>query len=246
MLLSLEGVRKCRQQGDREVVVLDDAWLAVDEGDHLGVWAGRRSGKSTLLQLAAGIQFADSGVVRFEGRNLADLADRERAQLRRSRISYVPSSLDRWTDSWSRRVAEHVSVPLVAAGWSGQEAVARAWKVLKQVGAERCGDMRLGDLSLGESTRVGIARALISGPRLLLVDEPGGTPSPTEQDEIGALLREIGRDPSVALVVASEEPALLRGATQIVSLSVGRLLTSERRGEVVDFPRAARRRGSRA
>jgi predicted ABC-type transport system involved in lysophospholipase L1 biosynthesis ATPase subunit len=239
-LLSLEGVGKRYRQGRREVVVLDDVWLEVDASDHVGVLAERRGGKSTLLRLAAGIELADTGVVRFRGRDLAKLSRIERARLLRDEIGFVATSLDGWDGSRGMRVVEHVAVPLLADGWNGREAVQMARPVLERVGAEHCADLRPSELSLGERTRVAIARALIREPGLLLVDEPAATPSPGEQDEIRGLLRSVGRASEVTLIVASEEPAVLRGARRMMSLSDGRVLTTDRLGTVVAFPDAGR------
>lgn len=245
-LLSFEGAGKRYRHGRREVMVLDDVWLEVYAGDHVALWGERRAGKSTLLHLAAGIQLADTGIVRFAGRDLAELPAIERTQLLRDEIGFVPTSLDRWDGSRGMRVVEHVAVPLLADGWTGREAVAMARPMLEQVGAAHCADVQLGELSLGERTHVGIARGLIRQPRLLLVDEPAATSSPGEQDEIRDLLRSLGRTKELTLVVASEEPAVLLGAGRVVSLSGGRVRTSDRSGTVVAFPEPGGRRESPA
>ena len=235
-LLSFEGVGKRYRYGRREVVVLDDVWLEVDAGDHLAVWAGRRAGKSTLLRVAAGIELADTGVVRFDGRILAELPRIARERLLRDEIGVVATSLDGWDGGRLTRVVEYLAVSLLADGWTSRHAAARARAVLERVGAAQCADLRPGELSLGERTRVAIARGLIQEPRLLLVDEPAATPSPGEQGEIRDLLRSLGRSGELTLIVASEEPAILRGARRVVSLSDGRVLTADRPGAVVAFP----------
>jgi predicted ABC-type transport system involved in lysophospholipase L1 biosynthesis ATPase subunit len=241
-LLSFEGVCKSYRQGRREVVVLEDVCFEVEAGDHVALLAERRAGRSTLLRLAAGIELADKGVVRFQGRNLAELAAVQRARLLREEIGFVATSPATWDGTRSARVVEHVATPLLADGWTGREAVATARSVLESVGAGHCADLRPGDLSLGELTRVAIGRGLIRGPRLLLVDEPAATLSPHEQDEVRDLLRTIGSGSELTLMVASEDPALLRGAGRVMSLSDGRVLTAERPGTLVTFPDARQRK----
>jgi ABC-type lipoprotein export system ATPase subunit len=243
-LLSFEGVGKRYRDGRREVLVLSDVWLEVNPGDHVGIWGERRSGKSTLLSIAAGIELADTGVVRFDGSDVAKLSKVERERLLRDQIAFVSPSLDGWDATRHMRVVENVAVPLLAHGWSSRDAIALARSVLERVGAPQCADMRPRELSLGERTRVAIARGLIREPRLMLVDEPAATSSPGEQDEIRGLLSSIAQTTELTLVVASEEPSVLRGARRVVSLSDGRVLTTDRAGTVVTFPGAERRRES--
>ncbi len=241
-LVSFEGASKRYRQTPRETVAVDDAWLEICGGEHVAIWGGRRSGKSTLLRLAAGIELADAGVVRFDGRDLATMSAVARTQLLRGQIGFVATHLDESLGNRNVRVGEHVAVPLLADGWNPREALGIARAALETVGAASCADLRPAELSLGERTRVAIARGLVRNPRLLLVDEPAGTTSPGEQDEIRDLLRSLGKANELTLVVASEEPAVLRGAGRVVSLSDGRVLTSDRRGKVVTFPEAAQSR----
>ena len=245
-LISFEGVGKRYRYGRREVVVLDDVWLEVDAGHHVSVLAGRRAGKSTLLRVAGGIELADTGVVRFDGRDLAALPANERTRLLRDDIGFVATSMDGWDGDRRMRVEEHVAVPLLADGWTNREALAAARTALERVSAAPCADLRPPELSLGERTRVAIARGLVREPRLLLVDEPAGTSSPGEQDEIRELLHSLRGENGLTLMVASEDPAALLGAGRMMSLSDGRVLTTDRPGEVVPFPDANRRRESPA
>ena len=103
-LLAFEGVSKrYLDLGVHEHVVLDDVSFELEAGTSAGIWGLRRSGKSTLLRIAAGIELPDAGVVRFEGRDITKLSDRERARLVRTQIGLAPSS---WREtatcaSWS-------------------------------------------------------------------------------------------------------------------------------------------------
>lgn len=243
-LLSFEGVSKHYGHGRGKVVVLDNVWLDVEAGDYVAVWGERRSGKSTLLSVAAGITRVDAGVVRFDGHDLAQLPEAGRARLLRDEIGFVPTPFDDSPGSRRMRVLEYVSTPLLADGLSTREANAMVWPMLERVDARHCADLRPRELSLGERTRVAIARGLIRQPRLLLVDEPAATPSPREQDQILALLRWIGGASDLTLIVASEEPAVLHGARRGISLSDGEALVVDRSATVVPFPAAGRRRQS--
>jgi ABC-type lipoprotein export system ATPase subunit len=248
-LLSFEGVSKRYRQGRREVLVLDDVWLELAEGDFVGLWGARRSGKSTLLRLAAGIEPPDAGLVRFAGRDLAALSGRERARTLRREIGYVATAFELarvWEASRGERVVDYVSIPLIGDGWEPRRAVAEARRRLGELGVAHAADAHAGELSAGERTCAALARALVRDPRLLIVDEPAIAPSPEERDSIRELLRRLAERPSLTVMVASEDVGSLRGARRVLSVGDGRVLSSERAGQVVAFPgeQGARRKSS--
>jgi putative ABC transport system ATP-binding protein len=240
-LLAFEGVSKrYLDLGVHEHVVLDDVSFEIEAGTSAGIWGVRRSGKSTLLRIAAGIELPDAGVVLFEGRDITRLSDRERARLVRTQIGLAPSS---WRETRNVRVVEHVALPLLSNSASMREASVKARAVLERVGATGRADAPIFELSPGERTRVAIARALVRDPALLLVDEPALTPSPTERDELYALLRSLAGERGLTLVVASEDLAAIRTARQAMTISDGTLRSSQRAGRVVPFPEDRAQRG---
>ncbi len=236
-LLSLEQVSKRHRCGRREVVVLGDVSLDVDSGDFIGIWGAPRSGKSSLLRLAAGIEDPDSGRVRFEGRELARLSTRERALLLRHSIGYVAAPLDAaaWNAGRCDRVLDHIAEPLLGDRRRPSETKIAARHALERVGASGCIHASTNELSLGERTRVSLARAIVREPRLLLVDEPALMPSPGERDEIRLLLRSLADD-DMTLIVTSQDTTALRGVPRMLSVGDGRLLSTDHPGIVVPFP----------
>ncbi len=243
-LLSLEEVSKRHRSGRREVVVLGDVSLEVDDGDFVGIWGAPRSGKSSLLRLAAGIEEPDGGRICFDGRDLAQLSTRERALLLRRSIGYVATPLDAasWNAGRCDRVLDHVAEPLLGDRRRPSETRIAGRQALERVGASDCVHASTRELSIGERTRVSLARAIVRDPRLLLVDEPALMPSPRERDEIRQLLRSLTAEGNVTLIVASQDTSALRGASRLFSVGDGRLLSTDRAGTVVPFPqeRAAR------
>jgi len=240
-LLSFEEVSKrYLDLGVREHVVLDAVSFEIEAGTSVGIWGPRRSGKSTLLRLAAGIELPDAGAVRFEGRDITRFSDRERARLMRTKIGLAPSS---WRETRNVRAVEHVALPLLSAGASMREASIRARVTIERVGATSRADAQLFELSPGERTRIAIARGLVRDPALLLVDEPALTPSPTERDELYALLRSLAGERGLTVVVASEELAAVRTARHAMTISDGSVRTSQRAGRVVPFPEGRAQRG---
>jgi ABC-type methionine transport system ATPase subunit len=248
-LLSFEGVSKRYRQGRRDVLVLDDVWLELDEDDFVGVWGARRAGKSTLLRLAAGIEPPDAGRVRFGGRDLASLSGRERARTLRREIGYVSTAFEMahaWQAGRGERVVDYVTIPLIGDGWEPRRAATEARRRLSGLGVGDVADARASELSAGERICAALARALVRDPRLLIVDEPAIPPSPEERDSIRELLRGLSERPGLTLVVASEDVGSLRGAGRVLSVGDGRVLSSERAGQVVAFPgeQSVRRKSS--
>lgn len=234
-LLAFEGVSKhVVDSGGRSTTILDRVTFEVEPGDSVGVWGMRRSGKSTLLRIAAGVELPTSGVVRFEGRDLTRMSRREVAQLLRRKIGLAPME---WHATRNERVVDYVALPALSDGATLHAAQIAARAVLERVGVTSRADARMSELSPGEHTRVSIARALVRSPVLVLVDEPAATPSPGDRDEIYALLRGLAKDPEMTLVVASEDVAAIRTARRALTLSDGELRSSDRPGQVVRFPR---------
>jgi predicted ABC-type transport system involved in lysophospholipase L1 biosynthesis ATPase subunit len=233
-LLTFENVTQhAPDLGGRPVSLLDAVSFELDAGDSVGVWGMRRSGKSTLLRIAAGVELPDSGIVRFDGRDLTRMSRGQIAQLLRTRIGFA--SMD-WHATRNEVVVDHTALPVLSLGASLRAAQIAAREVLERVGVTSRADTRMAELSPGEHTRVAIARALVRNPLLLLVDEPGSTPSPGDRDEIYALLRALAKDPALTLILASEDVAAIRTARRALTLSDGELRSSDRAGKVLDFP----------
>jgi predicted ABC-type transport system involved in lysophospholipase L1 biosynthesis ATPase subunit len=237
-LLSFDRVSKRQRYGGREVIVLNGVSFEVDEGDYIGLWGAPQSGKSSLLRLAAGIELPDAGTVQFAGRDLAHVSASERAQLLRRKIGLVFSSPQEstiWEAHRGDEIVDYVAVPLIGDGRSRGFADAAAIGALERVGMVSCTNLSIHQLSLAERVRVALARALVREPSLLLVDEPAIIPSPSERDAVRDLLRALARDERLTVMVASQDPGLLRGAKRIFSVGDGRLLSGDRIAQVLPF-----------
>jgi putative ABC transport system ATP-binding protein len=233
-LLSLERVFKRYPDGRREITVLDDVSLEVDEGDFVGIWGVRRSGKSTLLQVASGKEPPDAGAVRFDGNDVTPMSPDRRAKLlRHGGMGLV--SVD-WSPERNKPVIEHVALPLLSDGMSLREAREPAWRALELVGIAGCAYMPADRVSHGERVRVALAQTLVHKPRVLLVDEPSVQLKPSEGVELYELLRSLGRDSQLAIVIASEDIAPIRRARRMFSIDAGSLRSMDRPGTLVPFP----------
>lgn len=241
-VLSLEHVTKRFPDGRGHLTVLDDVSLEVFDGEWLGVWGVRRSGKTTLLQIASGRLQPEEGSVHFDGRNLTRMSADGRARLqRRGGIGLIAGE---WRTLRNQPVVELVALPLLSDGLSLREAREPAWRALERAGIASCAYLSADRLSVGERVRVALARALVHEPRVLLVDEPAAVLRPAEAVELYALLRSLGRESRVAIVIASEDLAPLRGADRVVSIGEGQVRAMQEPGTLLQFPETQRRRRS--
>jgi ABC-type multidrug transport system ATPase subunit len=182
-LLALERVCKRHQAGRSERVVLDDVSMSMQAGELVAVLGERRSGRSTLLRIAAEIEPPDSGVVRFAGR---ELHGRKGAALGEG-IGYCSRAP---ADREAGVVLEELMLAPRIRGVRRSDAQALARAALERVGAE--------------SVRVSLAQALVLGPALLVIDEPVNAVDPPEHEGVLELLRSLADDGIAVLMSVSE------------------------------------------
>lgn len=234
MLLAFDRVSKRYRRRSREIVALNEVTFDVAEGDFLTVLGSARSGKTTLLRLAAGLLLPDSGTVRFRGRSVAEMSRSEVEHMLRHDIGCV---MEPASASLHREVVDFVAWPLVSAGVRYRTAAARARELLRHVGADDCVGAQLCELSASELTRVSLAQALMREPRLLVADEPSLALGPIERDELLELLR-AAMESGVAVLMTAGDATSVMGTTHIASLDRGRLLVEPREpAAVVELPR---------
>jgi len=204
-------------------LVLSDLSLKVARGELVALVGPSGAGKSTLLRLMAGIELPTAGRVTIAGQDVARLARRARAHLRR-RIGIVSQETLLFEDC---SVIDNVSAPALIAGERRAEAVDRARFALQRVGldAAQVGPLRCDRLSAGQRRQVVLARALANRPALLLIDEPTGIgPGPGDTRPLFEILEQFCKA-GVTAVVATREPVPAEQAPRRISLIEGRLQT---------------------
>jgi ABC-type sugar transport system ATPase subunit len=206
-LLELERVSKYYGQLD-ERVALRDVSLRIDVGEMVVVWGMRRSGRSTLLRIAAGIEAPDTGVVRFEQR---DLQTHPGATLGKG-IGYCRK---RFAASEGQLVIDQLVTGLVARGVPLSQAASRARAALERAEIASRATLTPAELDGAETVRTAIARALAFVPRLLLIDEPTIGVDLLERDAILLLLHSLAQEGIAILASTGESPGLsgARGLT---------------------------------
>lgn len=216
----MEGVSQRRVRagrGRRDRDVLHAVSFEVATAEVVAVWGRRRSGRSTLLRVAAGIELPDEGAVRFGG-----------VDLRARSMLGLPDGIGYCTTTFTRAIGDsvldHVAAPLLGGSSSVPGAEAHALAALRRVGAVACASLDPLELDHAEVTRVAIARALVTDPRLLLVDEPTAGASPArDRDAILALLRSLADRDGIAVLMTASEATDLAGADRALTLDGGEL-----------------------
>ncbi len=214
-LLAVEHVSKRYRDGQRERSVLEDVSLEVRDGELVVIYGERRSGRTTLLRIAAGIEAPDRGTVLFDQRDLAQHGEDALGE----GIGYVRKSL---RGSEEHGVLAQVAAPLLARGIPVEQARDAARAALARTGAQRCSAAAVSELSAGETVRVALARALALSPALVLIDEPAAGVELSERDGLLTQLRTLAAE-GTAVLASTGEPSELAGAHRALTLSDGRL-----------------------
>ena len=209
---------------------LSEVTFDVDAGEMLFVTGHSGAGKSTLLKLIHLSERASRGAVLFNERNLRNVRGRQVA-LHRREVGVVFQDHRLLAD---RSVADNVGLPLLLRGTARAEIGKRVRVALEKVALADLGDARPTQLSAGEQQRVGIARALVTEPRLLVADEPTGNLDPTLSAEIMALLESLP-ERGTSVLVASHDLALVkRMRKRVLVLGEGRLLDDIRAEDLAE------------
>jgi putative ABC transport system ATP-binding protein len=223
-ILSLQNVRKEYSTDGQPVRALDGVSLDVEAGQFVALVGRSGCGKSTLLNLAGAMDFPTSGSVLLDGVATSSLKDAELTKLRREKVGFIFQSFQLLH---TLTVVGNVELPLLLAGNTNARESAR--ERLRWVELEGLGERYPHQLSGGQMQRVGIARALIHGPKLLLADEPTGNLDSTTGNVILELLQRLSREQNTATVMATHSAEAAALADVVVRLRDGKVESVERR-----------------
>ena len=231
-VLELDSVTRVYGTGARAVRAVDGLSLRVSAGDVVAVAGPSGAGKTTLLQLAGAIDRPTAGWVRHRGHDLGSLSGGELTLLRRRHVGFVFQFFNLVPGLTAE---ENVALPLRLDGVPGGEARARARELLVRVGLASRGHHLPSELSGGEQQRVGIARALVSSPRLVLADEPTGNLDSETGRGVMRLLVAAARERAAAVLLVTHDERVLPLADRVLLMTDGRIHHDDSRP---DTPRA--------
>jgi putative ABC transport system ATP-binding protein len=240
-MYKLSGVTKNYQKGRSTVAALRGVDLVIEDGEWLAVQGPTGHGKSTLLQILGGLDRPSSGIVEFDGRDLAQLRETEVTNVRAQSIGFVFQTFNLIPTLSALENVEAALVPLRVGSAARRQ---RATMALEVVGL---GD-RLrhvpGELSGGQQQRVAIARALVKEPKVLLADEPTGNLDEDTRDDIIGLLETMWRERGLTMVLVTHDSSIARRAQRIGVMKNGRLGFKKSRPGQAAQVQAARTGGS--
>lgn len=218
-ILQLRGITRDFKLGAQTVHVLKGIDLDISKNEYVALMGPSGSGKSTLMNLLGCLDTPTSGSYELNGTDVSSLKDNALAEIRNSEIGFVFQTFNLLPRSTA---LENVALPLVYAGLSKEERLARAAEVLEQVGLADRMDHRPNQLSGGQRQRVAVARALVNKPALILADEPTGNLDSKTSIEIMKLFDDIQAAGNTVVLVTHEED-IAQHAKRVIRLVDGNI-----------------------
>ena len=219
-LLRVQGLKKVFRSGESDLVLFENLSFEVKCGEMLAIVGESGAGKSTLLHILSALDHASAGDVYCAQLKLNSLSADEAAEFRNRDAGFV------WQFHYllpEFTAAENVAMPLLLRGRNRTEAEPEALRWLREVGLEERAHHRSGELSGGEQQRVALARALITGPKLLLADEPTGDLDGQTAEAVFALIARLHREHQLTSIICTHNLSFARRCNRVMRLERGRV-----------------------
>ena len=217
-MIHLKNIFKWVNQGSNRVFLLRDINLNINEGEFVSIMGPSGSGKSTLLNVIGMLDNFDEGEYQFMDKSVKGLKEKQRSELYKQHIGFVFQAyhlIDELT------VYENIETPLLYQNMKSAERKAMVSDALDRFNIVGKKDLFPGQLSGGQQQLVGIARALISKPRLLLADEPTGNLNSKQGEEIMDLFKKINKEDKVTIIQVTHSEKNASYGSKIINLLDG-------------------------
>ena len=220
-LMAAVNVSRTFRIGSEEIHALRDVNLTVLPGQFIAIVGRSGSGKTSLLNIMAGLDKPTSGTVYFEDRDVAKMSERELTEIRRHKLGFIFQSFGLLP---LLSALENVELPMRIAGVKIKEREERAREALEMVGLWQRARHRPYELSGGEQQRVAIARAIVNRPPILLADEPTGELDSVNARAIFGLFKEMVQKQGISVLAATHDSTLLAMADEVKEIRDGTLI----------------------
>lgn len=220
MVIEATGISRGFRQGPKRVEVLDNVSMQVPAGTSMAIVGASGAGKSTLLHILGGLDRPDEGQVMIDGKSLWDLSERQRGDLRNTKMGFIYQFHHLLAEFTAM---ENVAMPLLIRGESTEKAIKEAEAILDVVGLGQRLDHKPGELSGGERQRAAVARALVGKPACVFGDEPTGNLDERIANQVFDQLLELNQELQTSLVLVTHDMRLAARMNQRFELSLGAL-----------------------
>lgn len=223
-VIRLQDVRKEYVVGDSHIHALDGVSLTVSPGEFVCISGRSGSGKSTMLNMLAGLEKPTSGEIVILDKHIENMSESARIRFRRQYIGFVFQSYNLMPQYTA---VENVELPLMLRGIGKRERRKQALAVMEQVGIVSHAEHKPSELSGGQQQRVGIARALITKPPIVFADELTGNLDTKTSAEIMDLLTGLFRESGTTFMLVSHDPDMSRYTDRTIHLLDGKIISEE-------------------
>lgn len=222
-LVELRNVCKSFSKGDETITPLDDVNLDIDAGEFVSLMGPSGTGKSTLLNLVSGIDRVDSGTIMVDGTEISGLSRSKLADWRAANLGYIFQTHNLIP---VLTAYENVELPTLLLKLTSSERRSRVQLALEAVGlSDRAGHYPR-QLSGGQEQRVGIARAIVAHPKVVVADEPTGSLDAEASDQIQRLLQRLNLELNITMLMVTHDGSAATIASRQLVLDHGKFLES--------------------
>ena len=226
-LIKITNIKRNFSLGNETVYVLKGIDLEIKKGEYVALMGPSGSGKSTLMNLLGCLDTPTSGNYILNGKDVSKMKDDELAEIRNKEIGFVFQTFNLLPRTTA---LDNVALPMIYAGYSKSERVARATDVLQQVNLADRMDHQPNQLSGGQRQRVAIARALVNKPSIILADEPTGNLDPETAKEIMGLLEDINKAGTTILMATHAKDIVDNMQKRVIAIDKGMIVRDDRKG----------------
>ena len=224
--VQVRNLRKVYRMGEEQVVALDRINLDIYAGEIVCIFGTSGSGKSTFLNMLAGMEKPACGSIKILGKEITDMSERELAEFRQKHTGFIFQSYNLLPGSTA---LENVALPLMFRGIGKRQREKIALALLQRVGLEGRAKHYPAQMSGGQQQRVGIARAFITRPQIVFADEPTGNLDTKTTQEVMKTIQGFARELRQTIILVTHDPEMSAYADRIIHMVDGNIVNDTRR-----------------